>query len=252
MVKICYNLIMKVKRLEPVVIENFLKEREVELIYKNVDNLINEGLRESGDKYAKFFKFKGNGFITTYGPWHQHIRSLVKKKGEEFGQNEISDDNITLIFARYTIDSGSVPNLLPHIDVVANKTLYSASIRLRTTRDWDLYIKDTMYDLPHAGSAAWFTGNQDVHWRPDVDFGPDDYYDVLLVQVWSDIDNDDYEDDHRLRARQIEDEYLWKYKDRFPLSWPDKTFQRDLNTDCRGVYDHQTSDEAYEVAGYKL
>lgn len=211
-----------------------------------------EGGSESNDKWAQFFKFRNNGFITMYGPWDGHVIKFIKDKAESLGQNEVDYENVILIFSRYTRDSGSIPNLLPHIDVVTNKTLYSASIRLKSTRDWDLYIKHTMYDLPHAGSAAWFTGNQDVHWRPDVDFGPDDYYDVLLVQVWSDIDNDDYEDDHRLKARQIEQEYLEKYKDRFPVSYPGKTFQRDLNTDCIGVSDGQTSDEAYEIAGYKL
>jgi hypothetical protein len=46
--------------------------------------------------------------------------------------------------------------------------------------------------MPKTGSAVWFTGNQDAHWRPDIEFEPEDYYDILLVQVWSDIENDEY------------------------------------------------------------
>lgn len=52
-VKECYNQIMKVKRIEPFQVENFRK-KEIDLIYKNVDHLMEQGLHESGDKYSKF------------------------------------------------------------------------------------------------------------------------------------------------------------------------------------------------------
>lgn len=241
---------MKVKRIEPFQVENFLSKVEVDLIYKNVDALMDQGVRENGDKYAKFFKFANNGFITTYGPWHQHIYNVFKKKGEEYGQNEIPLQNMALIFARYSHDSGGAPNLSPHIDVVANKIIYTCTVRLRsTTKQWDIYVKDEKFDMPDIGSAVWFTGNQDAHWRPDFEFGPDDYYDILLVQVWSDIENDEYQPNHKEKAEKQEMEYKTKYAHMLQIG---NRVNRDNNTDCIGVSDGQTTDDAYRAAGYKL
>jgi hypothetical protein len=240
---------MKVKRIEPFQVENFLGKKEIDLIYKNVDLLLEQGVRDSGDKYAKFFKFVNNGFITCYGPWHQYIYNFFKNKGEEFGQNEISPNNMALIFARYSHDSGGAPNLSPHIDVVANKIIYTCTVRLKSTKQWDIYVKDQKFDMPNEGSAIWFTGNQDAHWRPDLEFGPDDYYDIMLVQVWSDIENDEYDPDHKEKAQAQEQEYMTKYSHMLQIS---NMANRNDNTDCIGVSDGQNTDDAYRAAGYNL
>ena len=248
-VKECYNQIMKVKRIEPFQVENFLGKKEIDLIYKNVDHLMEQGLHESGDRYAKFFKFVNNGFITTYGPWHQDIYDFFIKKGEEYGQNKIPFTNNALIFARYSHESGGVPNLSPHIDVVANKIIYTCTVRLKSSKQWDIYVKDEKFDMPNEGSAVWFTGNQDAHWRPDIEFGPDDYYDIMLVQVWSDIENEEYVPDHKEKAEAQEEEYKAKYAHLLQTS---KNVMRDNNTDCIGISDGQTTDDAYRAAGYNL
>lgn len=249
MVKGCYNHIMKVQRIEPFQIEEFFTQKEIDLIYKNVERLMADGVVENGDKYSKFFKFANNGFITTYGSWDTHIYDFLKKAGQDFGQNEIPYSNMALIFARYSHDSGGAPNLSPHIDVVANKIIYTCTVRLKTTKQWDIYVKDTKFDMPKMGSAVWFTGNQDVHWRPDLEFGPDDYYDILLVQVWSDIDNDEYPLDHKDKTIEQEKEYKEKYRHMLQIG---NQINRNDNTDCIGKTDGQDRDDAYAAAGYKL
>lgn len=244
-VKICYNQDMSVKKLEPFQIENFFTPELIDLVYKNVDEVMAKGLAEKNDKYADMFKFANNGFITLYKGWDNKLSNAIKNKAQELGQNSIPPSNTILIFARYTRDSGGPPNLVPHADVVVNKTMYTCTVRLKSTKQWDIYVKDTKFDMPNEGSAVWFTGNQDVHWRPDIDFGPDDYYDILLCQAWSDIDNEEYPAGHKDSMREQESYYVNKYRDMLKNSF---AFDRGNNTDCVGISDGQSIDEAYEAA----
>ena len=173
---------MLVKKIEPIEINNFFTQDLIDLVYDNVDKTMQKGIVEKNDKYAYMFKFGNNGFITLDKGWDSKIINAIKNKGQELGQNFISDNNIALIFARYTHDSGQAPNLPPHADVVANRIIYTTTIRLKSSKQWDFYVKDKRFEMPNEGSAVWFTGNQDVHWRPDLEFAPEEYY-LSLIHI---------------------------------------------------------------------
>jgi hypothetical protein len=245
MVKICYNGFMSVKKLEPFQIDNFFTQEEIALVYKNINQHMAEGRAKTGDKYSEMFRFANNGFITLYKGWDTRLMDRIKNKAQELGQNEVPYSNTILIFARYTPDSGGHPNLSPHADVVVNKTMYTCTVRLKSTKQWDFYVKDTKFDMPNEGSAVWFTGNQDVHWRPDLEFGQEDYYDILLCQAWSDVDNDLYPEDHKQKMLAQESEYCDKYRDLLQIAF---NMPKPNQTDCVGISDGMTTDDAYEMA----
>jgi hypothetical protein len=237
---------MLVKRIEPVAIDDFFTQDLIDLVYKNVDATMQKGFDEKNDKYAYMFKFSNNGFITLSNGWDQAIRDKIKNKAQELGQNFIPDENVALIFARYSPDSGQPPTLTPHADVVANKIIYTCSIRLKSSKQWDFYIKDARFEMPYEGSAVWCTGNQDVHWRPDLEFKQDEYYDILLCQVWSDIENEPYPENHKDIMMEQMKLYHEKYAHMLTIA---AKIDKINSTNCTGSPDvGDTLDEAYEVS----
>jgi hypothetical protein len=237
---------MLVKRLEPIAIENFFTQDLIDLVYENVDRIMQKGIIEKNDKYAYMYKFSNNGFITLNRGWDPKIAIAIKNKAQELGQNFIPEENVALIFARYTHDSGNPPNLPPHADVVANKIIYTCSVRLKSTKQWDLYAKDQKFEMPYEGSTVWMTGNQDVHWRPDLEFGPDDYYDILLCQVWSDIENEPYPEGHKERMLDEMQHYYKKYSNMLRIS---SSLDKSNSTNCTGNSSVGNNiDEAYNVS----
>lgn len=237
---------MLVKRIEPIEINHFFTQDLIDLVYENVDKTMQKGLDEKNDKYAYMFKFSNNGFITLNKGWDPKIATAIKNKGQELGQNIISDSNIALIFARYSHDSGEAPNLPPHADVVANKIIYTATIRLKSSKQWDFYVKDDRFEMPYEGSSVWFTGNQDVHWRPDLDFGKDEYYDILLCQVWSDVENEPYPENHK-EAMMSQMQYFYqKYSHMLKIA---SRIDKNNSTNCTGNSSVGNNiDEAYDVS----
>jgi hypothetical protein len=237
---------MLVKRIEPIEINDFFTQDLIDLVYENVDKEMQRGLVEKNDKYAYMFKFSNNGFITLNKGWDPKIATAIKNKGKELGQNFISDNNVALIFARYTHDSGQAPTLTPHADVVANKIIYTCTIRLKSSKQWDFYVKDTRFEMPNEGSSVWFTGNQDVHWRPDLEFEQDEYYDILLCQVWSDIENEQYPENHKeVMMDQMQDFYK-KYSHMLKIA---SKIDKNNSTNCTGSSNvGDTIEEAYEVS----
>lgn len=237
---------MLVKRIEPVAMDNFFTQDLVDLVYNNVYSTMQKGIDEKNDKYAYMFKFSNNGFITLSRGWDQKIIDTLKNKAKELGQNFIGDENVALIFARYSPESGNPPTLTPHADVVANKIIYTATIRLKSTKQWDFYVKDTKFEMPHQGSTVWMTGNQDVHWRPDIEFGPDDHYDILLCQFWSDIENEPYPENHKVLMKEQMKLYHEKYSHMLKIAFG---INKNESTNCTGRPDApDTIDEAYEVS----
>lgn len=237
---------MLVKRIDPIEINDFFTQDLVDLVYENVDKTMQKGLVEKNDKYAYMFKFSNNGFITLNQGWDSKILSAIKNKGQELGQNFVGDGNTAIIFARYSNDSGEAPNLPPHADVVANKIIYTSTVRLKSSKQWDFYVKDTKFEMPHQGSSVWFTGNQDVHFRPDLEFGPDEYYDILLCQVWSDIENEPYPESHKENMMNEMNHFYQKYSHMFKIA---AKIDKDDSTNCTGSSNAGNSlDEAYEVS----
>ena len=243
----CYNQYMPVQRIEPFQIDKFFTKEQIDLVYKVIDAKMEKGRIEKNNPYGEMFKFSNNGFITNYKDWPTELQDIIKNKAEELGQKNVPYENTIIIFARYTHDSGGAPNLPPHADIVVNKTMYTCTVRLNSSKQWDFYVKDAKFQMGEHGSAVWFTGNQDVHWRPDMEFAEGEYYDILLCQAWSDIDNELYPDNHEQIMNEQEKFYNEKYKDLLKIAHGRRE-EKNNNTDCVGISDGQDKDEAYDMA----
>jgi hypothetical protein len=56
------------------------------------------------------------------------------------------------------------------------------SIQLDSTLDWELCAYDTC-DTLQSNQALVFSGSDQIHWRPRVDFKDDDYFDIMVCQM---------------------------------------------------------------------
>lgn len=222
---------METTIIKPFIEENFFTEEEFDLIYKNVYGRMKKGLDEKNDKYAYLFRFKNNGFITMYQNWDIKVIDAVRKRGSKLlGDLPVTHDNYALIFARYTHESGGRPNLAAHVDDVVNSPTATVTIRLKSTLDWDIYVADDRFEHP-TNAGLWMSGNQQPHWRPDKEFGVDDYYDILLCQVWSDK-SAQFEPGHRDNMLKLEQEYVDKYRH---LQHNSHYTVKEDTTDCIGI-----------------
>lgn len=244
---------MKLERIDPIQIENYVDDDFVKDVYSTVYAAMEEGIKTSGDKYGKMFRFESNGFITLNSGWSKNVEDTIRSIGKELSNGDFDFNRVTIIFARYTKESGSHPMLLPHLDVVSNQKIYTSTIRLKSTFDWDFYVKDQKFDMPSEKSAVCFIGNTDCHWRPDApDLTPDDYYDILLCQTWPSENNDEFDISHKEWADKTKKEYAQKYHH---LTEKSQELMRILNenitmqnTDCTGESEGESHQDAYDIA----
>jgi hypothetical protein len=111
---------------------------------------------------------------------------LWKKIGTELG---ISIERISTHYARYSLQSGHKPLLMPHYDRALTKAMFSLAIVLDSTFDWDIYVEGEKF-VPRKNDGVLFSGSHQVHWRPDVEFKEDDYYDIIVCQFEELTDED--------------------------------------------------------------
>lgn len=159
---------------EPIVIDNVFTEEEIKEIY------------ESRLQSENFIVDDSCGYITNTKPFSEHIRNkiveIVQKnvpiKVKEWGNH----------MPRYTLESNSKPRLHPHYDVGLDQASFTLSIQLDHTLPWTVYVGHQGYDIKR-NSAVLFSGSHQIHWRPDIEFSKDDYYDVIVAQVVEDTEN---------------------------------------------------------------
>jgi len=197
--------------INPVKFDNFFTPDEIASIYNTVNDLMNKGLSETGDKYHYMTKLTNNGFIAILSPepFEKKISEKFYNKAKELISNP---SPVGFLFARYTWDSGDMPSLMPHCDRSETKMGLYGTVELDKTLDWDFYVEDQKFEMQH-NQSVWFTGTHQPHWRPDKDFAPNDYYDIIICQTHS-LD-DDYmltEEDRDIMDRKAT-ECAEKHKD---------------------------------------
>jgi hypothetical protein len=169
--------------IKPVVIDNIFSEDEIESIYNSVAKVFAKGLADHDDKYYYMTKLTNNGFIAILDP--SNFNSEIKDKFTATAAKVIDNPRgVGFLFARYTLDSGSFPSLMPHCDKSEKKMGLYGTVELRKTLDWDFYVEDEKFDMAF-NRSVWFTGTHQPHWRPDIEFGPNDYYDIVICQTVS-------------------------------------------------------------------
>jgi hypothetical protein len=91
-------------------------------------------------------------------------------------------DNVESHFPRYTLESGSNPQLKPHYDRGLEYASLTLSIQLKTTLDWPVCVGKDCFNIKE-NQAIMFSGSHQLHWRPDIEFKEDDYHDIIVCQI---------------------------------------------------------------------
>lgn len=115
-------------------------------------------------------------------------------------------------FAKYAASSGYRPQLYPHYDTHLTVPHLTLSIQIGGTFQWPIFIDGKKYVL-NDNQGLLFSGTHQIHWRENVDFGENDYNDVLLCQ-FKIKDSENLSEDHI--------KYMEMKKDKFFPMWEKK------------------------------
>lgn len=191
---------------KPKLIENIFSDSEIDEIYEaRFNHAVNKKMHDGG---SYTFADPSCGYITSVYPLPENIRKILLAKVREVAFFIAQEDGIH--FPRYTLESGSTPQLKPHYDVGLKTAALTLSVQLKHTKPWKLYVNDDGFDLEF-NQAVIFSGTHQIHWRPDIDFNEDDYYDILVCQ-YVPIENPlPLTDEHRAQMRKKADNYVGKY-----------------------------------------
>lgn len=177
--------------IQPKAVENFFTPEEYASIYRVVNSAMDKGQLEFGDKYHHMPKITNNGFIVYLNEPEQFDKAITDKV-KTFFESIVGEEvrEVGVLFARYTKDSGSIPTLLPHGDRNEKHLALTLTVELDKTIDWDFYVEDKKFDMKN-NLGVMFSGSHQIHWRPDVDFNNEDYYDIILLQTYILSDEDE-------------------------------------------------------------
>lgn len=163
--------------LKPKLIENLFTEEQYTNLYSQIEKY------SSRPEYVRVVDELG--YTSTSLFLNNDITNVLWKKiGTELG---ISIERISTHYARYSLQSGHKPLLMPHYDRALTKAMFSLAIVLDSTFDWDIYVEGEKF-IPRKNDAVLFSGSHQVHWRPDVEFKEDDYYDIMVCQFEEDTE----------------------------------------------------------------
>ena len=200
------NKDQKFSRFTGTVIDNVFTDEEIEEIYKaRFDDAINKKMHD-GNSYV--FADKSCGYITSVYPLPEKARNKLLKIAQLYSPLEVEENGIHS--PRYTLESGSKPQLRPHYDVGLDRAAFTLSVQLKHTKLWALYVNDDRFDLSF-NQAVIFSGTHQIHWRPDIDFNENDYYDILVCQYTEKRDPLYLSDEHRQQMKNKADIYVNKY-----------------------------------------
>ena len=199
--------------IKPILESDYFTAREYGQIYDVVVKVMQRGIDEANDKYAYMLNLTNNGFMAIFEDekvrFPESVRNKVKQRMTDLCDEEVED--VGIMFARYTLDS-ALPTLMPHCDRAMPKIAITATIPLNQTKQWDFYVNDEKFEVG-VNDAVWFSGNHHVHWRPDANFAPEDYYDIFLVQSFPKNDEPRLPESHYEERDQEAGKYMQKYKD---------------------------------------
>jgi hypothetical protein len=165
--------------LKPKLIENLFTEEQYTNLYSEIEKY------SSRPEYVRVVDELGYTATDIYLN-NDASNVLWKKIGTELG---IRIERISTHYARYSLQSGHKPLLMPHYDRALTKAMFSLAIVLDSTFNWDIYVEGEKF-VPRKNDGVLFSGSHQVHWRPDVEFKEDDYYDIMVCQFEELTDED--------------------------------------------------------------
>jgi hypothetical protein len=176
---------------EPIVLDNVFAAEEYEEVYETVNNVFENDLKfdETGPGY---FPVDGLGYFAVVGLNSENVYKKIKEITEE--ATGLKLENPEIHFARYTPLTGHRPQLRPHYDIMLKRSTITLSVQMDATLAWSIYANGVKADLP-PNSGIIFSGSHQYHWRPQIEFTDEDYYDIMVCQM-AVVGSDDLQDDH--------------------------------------------------------
>lgn len=213
---------MEPTTLPVIVAEDFFTEEHYQSIYKTINKQIETNLAAGKGKYEVGFEVvDNNGFIVFFDNFDQSVLKAIKDRLAEIVGVPMLKPGV--LFARYTRDSGYRPRLRPHADRAVKKPSVTATIELDTTLDWDIYVNNEGFNLKK-NEILIFSGSRDIHWRPDIDFTDEDYFDVIILQTSMDVqDNTVLDDEYFNNMDKVSGQYIEKYRHLLEKSLKDES-----------------------------
>ena len=197
--------------------KDFFTPEEYASIYKTINDTMEMGIKDSGDKWQHFKKNTNNGFNVVFlserrqGPLpglSQEVEDKIRQKFEEKSGSKV--EHIGILWARYTLDSGMMPTLMPHQDRSETHVAYMFTVELDSNIDWDFYVEDEKFTMKK-NQGIWFSGTHQSHWRPDYDWQEGDYYDIILCQTHHGQDEYPLPEEHWLDGDDHSNDVSEKY-----------------------------------------
>jgi hypothetical protein len=87
-----------------------------------------------------------------------------------------------LSFCRYFIVEGKgvTPKLFPHLDETFKEPRLTLDVQVESSLDWPIVVEGKEFILKD-NQALTFSGTHQVHWRKKVEFGKEDYVDMIFA-----------------------------------------------------------------------
>jgi hypothetical protein len=201
---------MDITQIKPFVVEDFLTADEYASIYKTINDAIEENVAAGNDPYDEpFKKLVTNGFIVYFENFEQKVLDKFKSGLEAAIGHPVKRPGV--LFCRYSKKSGDFPRLLPHSDRIMKNPSVTTTIELDTTIDWDIYVEDKQFNL-NKNEMLVFSGSHNTHWRPFIEFGDDDYFDIIILQSSLEKEDDIHLDDEFFDMRDRKSgEFIQRY-----------------------------------------
>lgn len=155
----------------PVRVDDFFTPSEYESVYQTINNSSNNNK----------FNVEDTGYIAIVEPLNNMVLDRIVNTAIRY--TEFNLKNAMTHIARYTHKSKSTPMLRPHYDVMLTEPSITISIQLDSTLDWKLFVENQSFELKK-NSAAIFSGSHQIHWRPPIKFEENDYFDVMVCQLY--------------------------------------------------------------------
>lgn len=203
--------------IKPYAQPDFFSAEEYDAIYKVINDTMEMGIKDSGDKWQHFKKNTNNGFNVVFlserrqGPLPglpQSLEDSIRNKFEIVAGGPVG--HIGILWARYSLESEAMPTLMPHQDRSETHVSYMFTAELDSNINWDFYVEDEKFEMAK-NQGIWFSGTHQSHWRPDYDFQEGDYYDIILCQTHLASDPNPLEEEHWLDGDDHSNDVSEKY-----------------------------------------
>lgn len=192
---------MKNSLFDPVKFSNLLSKEDIVLVKENIP-----AYTEVIDKY-KNFEIHESGLHQYQFPRTQ-VYNIFASAIESCTQRTVKD--LGLFFGRYLKKNGVNPQLGPHLDNYKPDSQHDITFTyiLDYSIDWDVCVQNIRHTVV-PNDIILMSGSTHAHWRPQIEFKDDDYYDIIVGHFTFEDSEDDPIPANFLEIMQQEREKYW-------------------------------------------